>query len=221
MVSINQKGFGAVQLVLLVVLVGLIGGTGFYVYKSQKNTKNSNSASTDQTSTEQEENVSYGDDIVDINDNWLVFTSSDKAYSVRVPDGWDGVALYDNLYVRDSAKLVHKQGTKAKIELLEEGGWDGASPFALYYPKQNADQIVREGVKQGEIKTDAGLTVHKYKFVQEVEPDGIGYQKGDTVYNYYFDADGKFIQVSHVYSQGGADQSAMVEELIKTITVKI
>ena len=41
MKKLNQKGFGAVEIVLLVVLVGIIAGAGWYVYQSQKKTKES------------------------------------------------------------------------------------------------------------------------------------------------------------------------------------
>lgn len=217
MANFNQRGFGAIQLVLLFIIVGLIGGTGYYVYKAQQNTnksldstnKNLQTLSEDKSATSAKEE-----------DSWLLYEPSDKAFSVRIPDGWEGVALYDNLYVRDSAKMVYTKGTKAKVEIMNEGGWDGASPFGLYYPKQNSDQIVREGIEQTPLKTVSGLTVHKFIYNQEADPDGIGYQKGSKVYNYYFDAEGKHIQISHVVNPGDTDQHELVERLIKTILIK-
>jgi hypothetical protein len=151
--------------------------------------------------------------------NWLLFTPDSKAYSVRVPDGWAAVSLNGNLYVRDVAKLTYKQGTKATVEMLAEGGWDGPSPFALYNPGSYADQIVREGLEVGSVKTKAGLSAHKYVYTQTTDVDGIGYVKGSKVYNYYFDADGKYIQVSHVVAPGQIDQSQLVEKMLVTLTI--
>lgn len=217
----NQKGFGALQTILLLLIVAIIGGTGVYVYKSQKDT-NMSLDNANQNLTKLSESDNQSDQPVDQKeeDAWLLFEASDKAYSVRIPDGWEGVALNDNLFIRDTAKMIYKKGTKAKVEILPDGGWDGASPFSLYFPRQNYDQIVREGVDQGEITTASGLTAHKYKYIETKDPEGIGYSKGDTVYNYYFDAPGKYIQVSHVFAEGGTDESMLVERLIKTIQVK-
>lgn len=218
---VNQRGFGVLQLILLIVLVGIIGGTGAYVYKAQKDTKKSldnTSQNLDQIAHDKQEGAA--EDTAKEEDSWTLFEASDKAYSVRIPDGWQGVALNDNVFVLDASKLVYKQGTKAQIEVLSDGGWDGPSPFMLYFPRQNYDQIVHEGVAEGDITTDSGLVVHKYKYVETKDPEAIGYAKGSTVYNYYFDAPGKYIQVGHVFPQGGTDQSAFVERLIKTTQVK-
>lgn len=216
----NQTGFGAVQLLLFVILIGLIGGSGYYVYKVQQNTNKSLDSANKTLEELAEKKQDQPETSTKEEDSWFLYEPSDKAFSVRIPDGWQGIALYDNLFVRDPAKMIYAKGTKAQVEVLEEGGWDGASPFGLYYPKQNADQIVREGTEQTSLKTDRGLTVHKFIYTQESEPDGIGYQKGAKVYNYYFDADGKYIQVSHVVNPGETDRHEIVEQLIKTVVVK-
>lgn len=38
MKKLNNKGFGAIEVILIVVIIGLIGGAGYYVYNSQKKT---------------------------------------------------------------------------------------------------------------------------------------------------------------------------------------
>lgn len=219
----RQNGFAHVQILLITGVVAITGLAGFLVYKAQQNTKKAQDSianlSNEQTKSE-EKTGSTGQVTTKEEDSWLLFTPEDKAYSIRVPDGWDGVSLNGNLYVRDLNKFVYTKGTKATVEMLAEGGWDGAGPFQLYNPGIYAEEIVREGTAQGEIKTDAGLTVHKYIYLQETEPEAIGYQKGSKVYNYYFDGDGKYIQVSHVVFPGASDQSELVERAIKTITVK-
>ncbi len=217
----NSKGFAPLQIVLLLVLVSGIVGTGWYVWQ----TKNKTSKSLDSTTqgsgtavkpeTKKEETKTPAKE----EESWLLFEASDKAYSVRVPDGWDGIALYDNVYVMNASKLSYIKGTKAKIEVLSEGGFDGPTPFALHLPRQNYDQIVKEGTKQGEIKTSQGLIAEKYLYKEIKDTEAIGYQKGDTVYNYYFGKDGRYIQVTHYFSQNGTDQHEFVERLVKTIKV--
>src|SRR5690349_3520452 len=102
----NQKGFGALQTVLLLLIVAIIGGTGVYVYKSQKDT-NKSLDNTSQNLTNLSKSDNKSDLPLDQNeeDAWLLFEASDKAYSVRIPDGWEGVALNDNVYIRESSKL--------------------------------------------------------------------------------------------------------------------
>jgi hypothetical protein len=216
----KTNGFAAPEAVLILVIVAMISGVGWYVYNSQKQTKqsldNANKSLTDISQQKKDEKKTEPKE----EESWFEFTPPSKAYSVRVPDGWSGISLDNNLYIRDPGKFIYVKGTAATVQVLQEGGWDGPSPFALYYPRENADQIVRLGKEQGTFKTDAGITVHKYYYVQETDPQEIGYSKGDKVYHYYFDEAGKFIEVSHVVSTGQPDQSALVERMIKTISVK-
>lgn len=239
----TQKGFAHAQILIILLVVAAVAAVGVLVYNSRQSKDNdpgtgSNPPTTKVTNFDECSQAGYPiqesfppvcvtpdgqrfvqEVSVKEEDSWLLFTPENKAYSVRIPDGWSGVSLSGNLYVRETSKLVYAKGKLASVEMLTEGGWDGAGPFSLYNPGSYADQIVREGTKQGEIKTDSGLTVHKYIYMQEAEPEAIGYQKGSKVYNYYFDAPGKYIQVSHVVFPGASDEAAMVERLIKTITV--
>lgn len=246
---IKQNGFSVIHITLIVVVIGIIVGAGAMVYRSKKVAKpvgsasSNNSASTANKDTVMDfasckkagnpiqesypevctakDGKSYPNpDQIKEEDSWLQFTPSDKAYSVRIPDGWQAVALYDNLYVREASKMTYSKGTKATVQTMSEGGWDGASPFSLYFPRQNADQIVKEGTKEGTLTTRSGLTVEKYHYIQKTEPEGIGYQNGAHVYNYYFGADGKFIQVQHVAGPEDTHQFKLVERLVETITVE-
>ncbi len=220
MTKFNQKGIGALPILLLIVIVGLIGGTGYFVYQAQKDTNKSlDNANKTLEQLANNNKPDKAEPVVQTEDSWLLFTAQNNAYSFRVPDGWQGLALNDSVFIRESSELAYEKGTLAKIEILAEGGWDGPSPFALYLPQQNYDQIVREGTAQGEIKTNQGLIAHKFVYTETLKQEAIGYQQGDTVYNYYFDADGKYIQVSHYFPQGGTDQHEMVERAIRTIKV--
>lgn len=237
MTDLNSKGFTVIETLLIIAIVAIVGAVGWYVYDQRKD------ESAQSAITNFDECVAAGNPVMESypeqcaadgrtftnpnqkvteakeEDSWFLFEPTNKKYTLRIPDGWKATELSSNLYVRDASSLEYIKGTKATVEVLSEGGWDGASPFALYYPEQNSDEIVKEGTKVGEILTDEGLKVEKYRFVQTTNPDGIGYQKGDTAYSYYFEADGRYIVVSHVFSEEAKDHSETVERLIKTIKV--
>jgi type II secretory pathway pseudopilin PulG len=218
----RQKGFAHVQILLALVVVAIIGGVGFFVYNAQKDTNKTldtaANAVNDPQSTKKTNQTDQN--AVKEEDSWLLFTPDDGAYTVRVPDGWKTVSLNGNLYNRDANFMAYKKGTKATVEMLTDGGWDGATPFSLTNPGAYYTEIVRQGTESGTVKTDAGLVAHKYIYIEQNEPEAIGYAKGTKVYNYYFDADGIYIQVSHAVSPGETDQSVLVERMLKTITVK-
>lgn len=238
MKTLNKKGFSAVEVTLVLVVVGFVGTIGWYLYERRQG-----DSPAQMSITNFDECVAAGNPVMESypeqcaangqtftnpnqkvadtkeEDSWLLFEPTNKQYSLRIPDGWKATELTSNLYVRDVANLEYIKGTKATVEVLSEGGWDGASPFSLYYPEQASDEIIKEGDKVGVILTEEGLKVEKYKYVQTTDPDGIGYQKGDTVYNYYFGLDGEYVVVSHVFSKASDDQSATVERLIKTIKI--
>lgn len=240
--SAKQQGFGHVGTALVILLIAVLGGVGWFVY----NQKNKSSDKANKSITSFAECAAAGNPIMEsypeqcaangktfVNDksrpvqmpdetlNWVLFTPEDKAYSVRVPDGWLAVSLHNNLYVRQAKNLTYKAGTKATIEMLQEGGWDGSSPFALINPGSYHDQIVRKGKEVGTIKTDAGVTAHKHSYVGTAADENyIDDLNGATVYDYYFDADGKYLQISHVVRPGDADQHELIERMIRTIQIK-
>lgn len=236
----NQKGFAPVEVLLVLIVIGLIGGIGWYVYGKQQKKGTPKQV----TITNFEECKAAGNPIMESypeqcsadgktftnsgqqakkpaaeEGSWLSYEPANKSYSVRVPDGWSLIELDNNLYGRDYEKLAYKAGERASVEVLKEGGWDGASPFALYYPEPDSEPFVPEGTLVDSFVTNSELKVKKYVYVQEIAPDGIGYQKGDKAYTYCFDKAGKNIVISHVVSLGQKDQSALVERMVKTLTV--
>lgn len=158
---------------------------------------------------------------VDQSDAWMLFTSPKRTYSVRVPDGWELLQLLqtENVYGGKLGPLVLAEGTRGSV-VTTEGGWDGASVFALYVPEKGYEtQIVKEGTKIDTFVTAQGKTAEKYEFEQTEDPEGIGYEKGQKVINYYFGADAAHIQVQHVYGLEQQDLTAIVEKMLKTLTV--
>jgi hypothetical protein len=239
----DQGGFSSLHVVLVILVLVIVAAAGWFVFANQKS-KTTDSTQPKNAITSFDECVAAGNAIMetypetcaaagktftksaqsqttaqDETANWLLYAPDNKAYSIRVPDGWGAISLNGNLFVRDVAKLTYKQGTMATVEMLTEGGWDGPSPFALYNPGSYADQIVREGTEVGTVKTKAGLTAHKYVYTQTTDVDGIGYTKGSKVYNYYFDPEGKNLQISHVVAPGQTDQSQLVEKMLATLTI--
>lgn len=215
----KQQGFTLVEGLLILFVLAVIGGVGYYVWSKQDSKISDNSAN--QQAADTSETDEEAAEPADETDSWLSYTSVQKTYTVRIPDGWDMIHLIDteNLYGgRSQEGLVYKPGQQAKVETTY-GGWDGPSPFALYVPGANHDQIVKEGDKQGEIKAASGQQAEKYYFVEADELEEIGYIKGAKVYNYYFGSDGKYIQIQHVVNPGNTDQHERVEQMLKTLVV--
>lgn len=218
----NQKGFSSVEALLILVIVGVIGGVGYYVYQSRQEAKksqdnaNKSSLEIEASKKQAEEEKKATDETA----NWLLYEPPGKQYSMRIPDGWKLVSLSGtDLYGRNSSDTIYKPGTKATVQMME-GGWDGASSFGFYFPSASDEPRAKEGDQKGTLTTASGLTAQKYQYTQTTEPEGIGYAKGSTVYNYYFDDKGKNIFIQHYVSSGETAQTDLVEKAIKTITVK-
>lgn len=218
----NQKGFSTAETLLILVIVAVIGGVGYYVYKARQETSksqdnaNKSSLEIEASKKQSEEDKKAPEETA----SWLLYEPPGKQYSVRIPDGWKLVSLSGtDLYGRNSSDTVYKAGTKATVQAIE-GGWDGASSFGLYYPSASDEPRVKEGEQKGTLTTASGLTAQKYQYTQTTEPEGIGYAKGSTVYNYYFDDKGKNIFIQHYVSSGETAQTDLVEKAIKTLKVK-
>jgi hypothetical protein len=213
----NQRGFAGLTIILGIVGLLIIGGAGWYVWKNQKKVDKapaSAATNTDQTSS------TTPTETVDETDKWFEYTSAQKTYSLRLPDGWElwRVNSAENIYGRGPENITYKKGTAAKVTDVE-GGWDGPSSFSLYVPGIYADQIVRQGTKIGEFTTSQGKVAEKYYHLQTTEPEFIGYQKDSKVYNYYFSADGKNLQVEYVTMPTATDQTALIEQALKTLEI--
>ena len=142
----NEKGFGAIEAILLLLIAGLIGSVGFYIYKSQKATNrsldNANKSLSDLAKTNSRQAAEQN--AAKEQESWLLYTSKDKTYSIRIPDGWDllTVTPQENLHGRDTSSIVYKKGVKAKVTSVE-GGWDGPSRFS---PKLLAFSAITAGL---------------------------------------------------------------------------
>jgi Tfp pilus assembly protein PilV len=101
----NESGFSAVEIILVLVIVALLGVVGWFVYnRNQDNKSTNNTTSTTTTSTVTSPSTSTTTKPVDPTGEWVVFTSSDKAFSVKYPKTWaagekdcyKGLALWGN-----------------------------------------------------------------------------------------------------------------------------
>ena len=239
----NQYGFSRIALLALIVLVAVLAlGTYILMVKDRAHRSDASISSFAQckargkpitgsypeqcsangkTFTNLDQKTPVAPVAVDATSNWFLYDS--KSFTVRLPDGWQLIHINnaENIYGHTASQIRQKRGMNATVTAQNEGGWDGPSAFTLYLPEQNYDQIVRQGTEIGTIKAASGQLAHKYYYVQKVAEDGPGYQKGDKVYGYYFDVDGKYIQISHtVGSVNSIDQHETVESIIKTLMIK-
>lgn len=158
----------------------------------------------------------------DETESWLSYTSPDYLYTVRVPNGWQMLITSDtpeganNLYAEDT---TDQSDIKATIKDVT-GGWDSVMPFVLLALPSTVEMGAPEGTKQGQVATTQGRTADKYVFTQpESEFEGLGYEAGTVVYTYAFGSDSHNIRITHAVRPGSPDQSARVEQLIKTLHV--
>jgi hypothetical protein len=214
--KLNQKGFGAVEVLLLVVVIGLIAGAGYYVWNAKKNTESTlNNTANSQGEPSKSTSKVTSTKVAAEEDSWLLYTAPSKKYSIRIPDGWSAGSIGDNLH---SNSIDYKKGTQGKVGVITHSV-DGYSLFSLNVP---ASASTKQGTEQGSFSTASGLKVHKYYKVA-TESDGPGINAGDKIYTYYFDQDGKNIEITYVITNvienGTTDRTSDVERAIKTIKV--
>jgi hypothetical protein len=247
--SRKDTGFGTVHIIIILIVVVLVAGVGLLVWqrRSPKQAGTTTQiysfqacvdagnpvmesypeqcSANGKTFTNPNQKVDPGESQrADEISKWSLYTSSSATYTIRIPDGWKLVHVSDsnteNIYgMNSNESLAYKAGQPGRVDEVQ-GGWDGAMPFSLIVPGAYYDQIVKQGEKQGTIKTNGGLVADKYVYMQTTEPEEFGFSKGSTVYNYYFGEDGKYIQVQHVVAAGEVDQAELVEKVIKTLQVQ-
>ncbi len=217
MKKLNQQGIAGTMVALIIVLVLAIGGVGYYVWNAKSKTnKTLNDTSQGAGDAQKSEKKKTAEKpATKEEDGWLLYSAPSQKYSIRIPDGWLVTSAGDNLH---SNNIDYKKGTLAKVE-QSNSPISGYMLFALDVP---ASAPSKQGAEQSSFKTDSGLNVHKYYKVA-TEADGPGLDVGDKIYNYYFEQDGKYIQVTYVITNvitnGKTDRSIEVERAIKTIKV--
>jgi hypothetical protein len=247
---INQKGFGAIQLILVVVLIGLIGGTGYYVYRAQD--KKEQSDSSQKTITNFDECVAAGNPVMEsypeqcaadgqtfvneeqqFDNGWNTeATSGLGKFSLVFPDGFGEVIKpldSDSFYLMGLNQPALEQGGKTTINEQDFFGTDAPSLFTVTVLENSnydtplgtvSDYTLVNG-KENPIKGK------KYSYIYEAdepEAEGIGQRryKNDRNYIYIFPiSDSKVLSVSYaVYSQDPRNNIETIEAIIDTIRLK-
>ena len=126
----NQRGFGAVELVLIVVVIGLLGAVGWLVYdRQQKEDSEStkNSSQTSQTaSKESESTTAKAEDTKDETADWKTYTDNKWKFLAKYPSDWTMTSKdYENggadtrLVTYKSSNF--KSDTASVIEVINTG----------------------------------------------------------------------------------------------------
>jgi Tfp pilus assembly protein PilX len=127
--SNNQKGLGAVVILLILVVVGIIGGTGWFVYNSQKKTTRSLDNTNKSTSSTTIAEKTAAKSPVDPYDGWKAYMTKYEKMSFKYPSDLTltdtshaSVANQDNVTPGlDTIKLVGASGFAISIQTGLEG----------------------------------------------------------------------------------------------------
>ncbi len=215
----NQKGFTAIEIVLILVIVGVLSFAGWYVYNSQKKTNDTlNKTAQGQGEAQKATTKATLTQPKDETANWLLFTSKQKTYSFKVPDGWKLTHQTDSdLAYATGQDLAYKAGTKATV-VETSGGRDGIYGFSISFDDNEVTSTRKftDFKNEGTFVTNTGLSGTKYSITFTDESQGIGPPKGSVEYAYYFVKDGKAMYVDYIQVPGAPDSLAVAEKAIKT-----
>ena len=203
----NENGFGAIEALLILVIVGLVGGIGYYVYQSGAKSHTATNTST-QTSNPSSKNTN------DISNKPLLYRSSENDFEIELADGWELTRISDGrLYTEDMTKLVPKPGTRATVK-----DYDANSPnhgFIMWYVDK--DHYTPLGDKQQSLKTNDGLTIDKYVYMQTESPTVPGLSKGSKSLQYYVTKGNKTFWVQAQFQPSDPDTHETIESVLKTL----
>lgn len=225
----NQKGFSVVEGVLILVIVAVLGGVGWFVWHSKNNTNSTYNAAansgTGKISSTKATAAKVTTTTTDTTSSkWLLYTPSGKQYSIRVPDGWKFTATKgsdENLYAFDMPDLTFKQGTKASVDVVE-GGRDFSSVALLLgysstFKKSDYSTDLGQATKQTGFKTDAGVAVDQYYFLETKNPEVMGLPKDTKQYIFVVQSGGHGVVFYHDILKGEKDQLKYVVPMIKSL----
>lgn len=242
----NQPGFSSVEIILIIVVVSLLGVAGWLVFDRQK--KDDNTSPQSSAITSFDACVAAGNPVMEsypeqCSANGKTFTnaspkdslsylnervdSGKKAFSITFPDGW-GTIIKDTqgdfFIIRGEKQPVITQGAKPTIQNTEAHGGDGPTVFAIFIEDKNDYKPKGEPSAFGIGKGDTLLNGTKYSYTWEKD-DEPGYLdsrlKNDRMYEYVFDLpSGKRLRAWYnVYGSSPANNVAVVEQVLQTITV--
>jgi hypothetical protein len=202
-----------------------------HVEPSANNTPPTTPVTTD-TTTQPEEPVQDAEALT-----WKEVTSKQKAFSLRIPDGWQ-VANYGGSDNIRGQGLDYKKGQPATIE-------DMATPYAgdsifrlniMRFEKGEPQATLDGDEKKETFKTSTLEGTRYYKKYPVKEPEGLGPYPGMESYTYEFKKDGATVYVTYnifndnqyirqilspsVFSKADKNQVELIERMVKTLVIK-
>lgn len=241
----NQDGIGLV-VAMAAVAVLMAGFVGYTVYSKQADRQKARITSFDEcvaagnpvmesypeqcaangktfvNDRQQSEDGTSAEAAESPSSDWLLYESPGKEFRIRLADGWQ-LTRYDK-----SASLYHlandlaiRPGIPAVVkEIL--AGRDASTGFSIVFRDNNElkeHPISPRGAKQVSLKTETGLEIEKYIYVQPTEPDAIDIPKGAKEYQYYVKSEKGMVQVSYSFAPGDTDYHKEVENVLPTVQI--
>ena len=160
-----------------------------------------------------------------------------KAFSIKIPDGWQVQVFKDSIYPQDvntADSLVYTPGKKPVVSYPEGFGTDAPIRFQAFYIKNDEETILpQDDETKAAFITDTGAKGTRY-YRQEPLKDveGIGAYPGAKSYRYEFEVkDGGKVYVIYRILQknqyhpanqlpkSDPDQLELVEQVVKTLKI--
>ena len=204
----NDRGFGSIEILLIVVIIALAGAGAWYVQKHKTDT-----TKTAQTSAKTETKpAAQKDETAD----WYVYTSPDKSYSIKLPDGWKLVSYQgeDSPYTTHAEDIAYIPGQRATVTSTNFAGDVNQVAFAMGASWRSDIR----GDKAISFKTDQGLEVTRYDYVvpqQEFQEIAAG----TTEYLYVVTGGKTTFQAAHDVAPGAKDSNDLIEKALKTLVI--
>lgn len=219
----NQFGFSVLEIILIIVLIGVLGGAGWLVLKRNNSAdRDKQSTALVQPNTNSEKEATPPPKAAnDESDNWLLYTSADDSYRIRLVDGQEFLEnRTDNgASGLSAADFMPKPGTQAVVGPLESGK-EGVMGLFIGPSDLTVLEHTR-GEKQAGFKTTSGQDVEEYDFVQTTDPDLVDIAKGGKENTYFVRKGDKTIRIIYSYfdNENTATNLDYVKKMIKSAEI--
>lgn len=137
MKKLNQKGFGALGVVLIILVLAIVGGAGYFVYSNQNKTKTDGSNQTNQQSSDKQDSKQKTE-VVDVDDavsqigDKIIELSSGK-FKVEEVKGQEGPIPDIKISDTESVKVANENFINyLTMSINVDSGTYGPEDYAEY-----------------------------------------------------------------------------------------